>query len=65
MSVIERPLNIPTCPKCGRDLELVVEDRNRKGQVEISLVCAKHGTFPSGWRNNMLGSLDRQLKQRR
>lgn len=50
MSLIEPPRQIPTCPKCGRDLDLVVEDRNKTGKVQIALVCPKHGSFPSGWK---------------
>jgi hypothetical protein len=62
--LIQRPLNVPLCPRCGRDLELVVEDRNRSGHVEIALVCAKHGSFPSGWRNDLLTNVQKHRRGR-
>ena len=47
---------MPQCPICLRDLDLVIEDRNRRGQVEMALVCAKHGTINERWKNELQGS---------
>lgn len=39
----------PTCPICTRDLEARVEAKVN-GRISIALVCARHGSFPHGWR---------------
>lgn len=61
----------PICPRCARDLEARVEMRVN-GKVSIALTCARHGSFPQGWRSKFLDETQaatwavrqRQLKQR-
>ena len=69
-NAIVRPA--PTCPVCKRDLEMRAEMR-LNGKVTVALVCARHGSFPNGWRQSMLNTgramqwaaRQRQLQQAR
>jgi hypothetical protein len=71
-SAVQRQLNTPTCPRCGRDLMLTTEGRTASGKWSVALMCSVHGTFPSGWRNKFLDRTraeiwahkQRQLRQR-
>ena len=66
--IVERAMSTPCCPKCARELEMRAEMRNRRGQVEVALVCPRHGSFPSGWRPKFLDHTQAELwalRQRR
>lgn len=46
-------MNQSICPKCNRDLEMIVEARVG-GQVHVVFKCPKHGTLPEGWQKQLL-----------
>ena len=50
----------PACPKCARDLEARIEMR-MNGKVHIALTCARHGSFPQGWRPKFLDATRAQV----
>lgn len=57
MAELVKPANVPQCPYCRRDLELVIENRSNSGKVGIALVCPKHGTVNERWKNELIADL--------
>lgn len=43
----------PTCPSCGRDLEMRPE-LHVNGKIHVAFVCARHGSFPNAWRRKFV-----------